>query len=70
MTIYLTLLFHVVLSTCPQNKEQLVESGCIEAIAFRLNEKDEKLLYNYFTTLRNLSDAEADFVSKLSIKLV
>lgn len=47
-----------------------MESGCIEAIAFRLNEKDEKLLYNYFTTLRNLSDAEADFVSKLSIKLV
>ena len=41
----------------------LVESGAIEAVAARLNEKDVKLLTNYFVILRNLSDAEADFVS-------
>ena len=48
----------------------LVESGAIEAVAARLNEKDVKLLTNYFVILRNLSDAEADFVSTVIFSLL
>ena len=53
------------LSTCAHNKEQIVESGGFEALVKRLGTEDRRLFQNYMTTLRNLSDAEADFVRKL-----
>ena len=53
----------LVLSTCPHNKEALVESGGFALLVQGLDTEDQKLRTNYLTTIRNLSDAEADFVS-------
>jgi len=54
-----------VLSTCPSNKERLVECAAFEILAKRLNTNDRKLFQVYLTTMRNLSDAEADFVRSI-----
>ncbi len=39
-----------------------MESGGFETLIKKLGTDDPKLFQNYLTTLRNLSDAEADFV--------
>ncbi len=50
------------LSTCAHNKEAIVEAGGFDSMVKKLGTDDPKLFQNYLTTLRNLSDAEADFV--------
>ena len=57
-----------VLSTCPHNKESIVEAGGFYMVAERMKQAEEKskhdLFKNFLVTLRNLSDADANFVSR------